>query len=60
MYMCFVNWSAVLNLDLFWKQVFSYTGAQQTLWMMLLTLVENDYEKRDSKPQILLQQDPHK
>ncbi len=24
MFMCFVNWSSVLNLDLFWKQVFSY------------------------------------
>ncbi len=22
--MCFVNWSSVVNLDLFWKQVFSY------------------------------------
>ena len=22
--MCFVNWSSVINLDLFWKQVFSY------------------------------------
>jgi len=22
--MCFTNWSSVLNLDLFWKHVFSY------------------------------------
>jgi len=28
------------NFDLFLKQVFSYTGAQQTLWIMLPTLVE--------------------
>ncbi len=25
MFMCFVNWSSVMNLDLFSKQVFSYT-----------------------------------
>ncbi len=24
MFMCFVNRSSVINLDLFWKQVFSY------------------------------------
>jgi hypothetical protein len=25
MFMCFVNWSSVVNLDLFCKQIFSYT-----------------------------------
>jgi len=25
MYMCCTKWSSVINLDLFWKQVFSYT-----------------------------------
>jgi hypothetical protein len=25
MFMCFTKWSSVINLDLFWKQVFSYT-----------------------------------
>ncbi len=25
MFMCFTIWSSVVNLDLFWKQVFSYT-----------------------------------
>jgi hypothetical protein len=24
MFMCFVNWSSVINSDLFWKQVFSF------------------------------------
>ncbi len=26
--MCFVNWSYVVNLDLFWKQVFTYNSFQ--------------------------------
>jgi hypothetical protein len=25
MFMCFVNWTSVINLDLCWKQVFTYT-----------------------------------
>ncbi len=25
MLMCFVNWSSVINLDLFWEQAFYYT-----------------------------------
>jgi hypothetical protein len=29
-------------LDLFWKQHFCYTGAQQNLWMMIPTLLERD------------------
>jgi len=26
--MCFVNWSSIITLDLFWKQVFSYNTTE--------------------------------
>jgi hypothetical protein len=42
MFICFEKYSSVINLDLFWQHLFSHTGGQQNLWMMLPTLVERD------------------
>jgi hypothetical protein len=29
MFICFEKYSSVINLDLFWKHLFSHTGGQQ-------------------------------
>ncbi len=31
--MCFVNWSSVINLDLLWKQVFSYAAIYTIIYI---------------------------
>jgi len=42
MFICFEKYSSVINLNLFWKHLISYTGAQQNLWIMLPTLVQKE------------------
>jgi len=46
MLMCFINWSSVINLDLFWKQVFSYTKyVGQNFDAHLNTVIKVDFSE---------------
>jgi len=50
MFMCFVNWYSVINLDIFWKQSLPFTCAEQNLWKMLPTL---NWTRKNNGTQIL-------
>ncbi len=43
MFTCFTKWSPVINLDLFWKQVFSYNITQQHLGLTVRWHVKGEF-----------------
>jgi len=49
MFMCFVKWSSVINLDLFCKQVFSYT-----------TYIQEEVNYTEPSPQLVIPGYTHK